>query len=281
MEYTSVVFNVQPREPFEEMLIFQLADAGFDMFNQENDCLEAFCESTKFDRSAIDQMLEDFNQTECSITYAIKDEERRNWNEEWEKNFNPELIAGKVYVRALFHEPNTIYKYELIIQPKMAFGTGHHPTTALMIEQMMAIDFRDKEMLDMGSGTGILSIFAAKLGAKSVTGIDIDDWATDNANENAQHNAISNFQFITGNVAMIPEKQFDIVLANINRNIILNDLDRYVSHLKPNGILLLSGFYDHDYPAIDEAARQLLLQPENKLIKDNWCCARFIYNPEK
>ena len=198
-----------------------------------------------------------------------------NWNTEWEKNFEPIMVNDTVSVRAPFHE-KTDLPYEIVIEPKMSFGTGHHETTHLMIQQLLSADLKDKTVLDMGSGTGILAIMAELRGAKSVDAIDIDDWCYENAMENAERNNCKKIRVFKGDAALLADKNYDVIIANINRNVLINDLPVYYKCLNKGGILLLSGFYREDIPFIKKAATGLGLKESDLLEKNNWISLKFV-----
>lgn len=214
-----------------------------------------------------------------NIRWAAKEIEDQDWNRLWEENFTPIVVDGRIQVRAGFHEPLPGVEYEIIIEPKMSFGTGHHATTALMLR--MVLDYADricgKRVLDMGCGTGILAIMAAKVGAKEVTGIDIDEWAYRNAMENLRNNHIQDrVEIRIGDAALLEgEAPFDVILANINRNILLEDMAHYVERLNVNGLLIMSGFYQQDLPLIRQRAEELGLVLLQEKEENKWTAACF------
>ncbi|MBL7923744.1 MAG: 50S ribosomal protein L11 methyltransferase, partial [Bacteroidia bacterium] len=201
----------------------------------------------------------------------------KNWNEEWEKQYQPEIIGGKIYVRAEFHPPNPGFPLEILIQPKMAFGTGHHPTTSQVMEMMLDMDFKNKKVIDMGCGTGILCILAMKLGAQSALAIDNDPNAVENTRDNLIKNQIQHTLVLEGDSSSLKDKSCDVFIANINRNIILNDLESYVHCLRPGAELLTSGYYLQDLPLVRKKAESLGLVFSGYTVNKDWCCARFKY----
>jgi ribosomal protein L11 methyltransferase len=258
-----------------EILMQELANIGYESFVDTDNGLLAYINSRNFDAKELDNLttLADMRIGNVHFKWdLIKDQ---NWNQEWENNFSPVLIDNKCFVRATFHKPNTKVQYEIVIEPKMSFGTGHHETTSLMIEQMLDLPFKNKKVLDMGCGTAILSILAAKLEASSVLAIDIDEWAYRNALENITLNDISRIKVLQGDKSNIPETEFDIILANINRNILLEDMDSYSKHLITNGTLLLSGIYNSDVTMITESAKTQNFQLSKITEKNNWCSILF------
>ena len=276
MEYLELKLAINPREPYAEILTYHLSEIGFDMFEDTSDGLKAYILAQNYDENNLLQLLKDQSNTSCTVQHEITHIPWKNWNEEWESNFQPEVIADTIYVRAEFHPSNLGYKHELVIQPRMAFGTGHHPTTAQVMELMLSIDFKNKSVLDMGSGTGILALLALQLGAKSALAVDNDDNAVDNSRENAIRNELPQMEALVGESSTIAERKFEIILANINRNIILNDLPFYATMLFRNGILVTSGYYTQDLKIIREKASSLGLNYVKHIVKNDWCCAEFI-----
>ena len=276
MEYLELKLAINPREPYAEILTYHLSEIGFDMFEDTSDGLKAYILAQNYDENNLLQLLKEQSNTSCTVQHEITHIPWKNWNEEWESNFQPEVIADTIYVRAEFHPSNSGYKHELVIQPRMAFGTGHHPTTAQVMELMLSIDFKNKSVLDMGSGTGILALLALQLGAKSALAVDNDDNAVDNSRENAIRNELPQMEALVGESSTIAERKFEIILANINRNIILNDLPFYATMLFRNGILVTSGYYAQDLKIIREKASSLGLNYVKHIVKNDWCCAEFI-----
>jgi ribosomal protein L11 methyltransferase len=212
-----------------------------------------------------------------SFSYYVSLIPQRNWNEIWESNFESLIIGDRVFVRATFHEPRPQFKYEIVIDPKMAFGTGHHQTTAMMINLMLENDFRNKKVLDMGCGTGILAIMAAKLRAAEIIAIDHDHVCFESTIENAALNNIPNIKAICGSKEVIPDEQFDIILANINRNILIDQMKRYSKALKVDGEIFFSGFYEHpDLDIITDEARKYGLKYITHKTDKDWVAAKFI-----
>ncbi len=266
MKYYEYKFIVNPTEPFSEILIAFLNDFNFDTFVENEN---GFLGYTKENfTSEISQIIENDIFNSVDISFSIAEVEDKNWNEEWEKDFPDILIDNKIHIRAEFHPKNPEVEYEIIIQPKMSFGTGHHSTTYLMLQQMYDIDFDGKEVLDMGSGTSILAIFAKMKGANYAEAIDIDDWAYENSIENAERNKVK-IEVRKGDVKLL-NRNFDIILANINKNILMNDIPLYVKHLQANGLLLLSGIMEKDFDDISEVCNAQNLQFIKHQSKNNW-----------
>lgn len=275
MTYTALHFALSsPEDYLKDLLIQSLADIGFESFEENDKGFSAYIPSGNFSEEKLKEALQEYRPA-ISFTYTVEPIEQQNWNVEWEKNFSPVQIGKECYIRATFHKPQPSFPYEIVIAPKMAFGTGHHDTTSQMAEYLFEVNLANKTVLDMGCGTGILAILAHKLGAQPVTAIDIDEIAIENTLENAALNNISDIATFCGGAEMLSGKVFDVILANINRNILLKDLQSYRNSLAPSGVLLLSGFYTEDLPLITEAATKLSLEFINQKVKNNWVAARF------
>ena len=239
MDYTEVRFY--NNADLNEAIIAWLAEYDFDMFEERLDGVNAYIEAKRFKEEDLSAILALIPGSEENIRYETTFIKDQNWNKKWESNFEPVLIAGKVYIRAPFHEKAEGYEFEIIIEPKMSFGTGHHDTTSLMIELMLQNNFEKKAVLDMGCGTALLAILAKKLGAGKITAIDIDEWAFTNSLENIERNEAADIAVIQGDVHAIGNEKYDIILANINRNILLSDIPSYYSAMNTDGEIFLSG----------------------------------------
>lgn len=262
------------QELLSAYLISGLGEIGYETFDENDKIIKAYIPEVGFNQEFLQDVINDIPEEFGKVSWTIEKIEQQNWNAEWEKNFNPVLIEDKVLIKASFHNNLPQYPYEILIDPKMSFGTGHHSTTALMIKNMLHLQFNQKEVLDMGCGTGVLAILARKLGAAAVTAIDIDEWAVENARENFSKNDIHDFNLINGEAQSIKGK-FDIILANINRNILVNDMPAYAAALKEKGILLISGIYHSDLEQVRYAAEQCNLVYHNHLEKNAWISAKF------
>ncbi|WP_045689668.1 50S ribosomal protein L11 methyltransferase [Hymenobacter sp. AT01-02] len=264
-----------PRE-LSDILVAELAELGFDTFEDNDD---GFCAYTTEDVFNPDDVAEVMSRYEGigELEYSHRVITRQNWNAEWEKNFQPLVIADKVSVRAPFHEARPDLEHEIVIMPRMSFGTGHHDTTALMITNQLHIDHQGKRVLDMGCGTGILAVMAVQLGADYVLAVDVEPWTAENAADNAAENNVQDkVEARLGDVtALEGEAPFDIILANINRNVLLEDMGAYAGHLKPGGPILFSGFYEEDLPLIRAAAEKAGFQYESHRTQNHWVSAVF------
>ncbi|PZV86463.1 ribosomal protein L11 methyltransferase [Algoriphagus aquaeductus] len=262
-------FKIKCKEDFREILIAELAEIGFDSFLETEEGIDAYALESELDRDAFNQTIESYREAgEIILTEGIMP--KVNWNEEWEKNYDPIAVDDLVYVRASFHESQPGFRHEIVINPKMSFGTGHHATTYQVLRLQGEIDHQGKRVLDVGSGTGILAIMAHLLGAKEVEAFDIDDWCVDNGNENFDLNGLSTRMGL-GTIRQVnPQGPFDIVLANINKNVLLDEMKIYASLLIPQGYLLLSGFYTQDIEDLVAAATPFGLKLIQSSDKDNW-----------
>ena len=280
MLYIEVTFTLTPwSETAQDILTALAGDIGFESFVEEDNLLKAYIQQKFYDEEAINGIIADFPLPDITIAYTAQEQEDKDWNEEWEKNFfQPIIIGDKCVIHSSFHKDYPKAQYDILIDPKMAFGTGHHETTSLMIESLLENNLKDKSVLDMGCGTAILSILSSLLGAANVVGIDIDEWAYNNAIENIEINKISNINLKLGGAEILNEKmKFNVVLANINKNILLNDIKKYVKTLNEEGELYLSGFYESDLDDIcNECANYNLSYVSHKQ-KKNWVAAKFKY----
>ncbi|SIT94958.1 50S ribosomal protein L11 methyltransferase [Pontibacter indicus] len=273
MDFIEVALKVSP--DFADIFTAEMGELGFDAFVETEEGFNAYIDEDKFDQNELTNMIARYAGY-TTVEYQVQKIERQNWNEEWERNFEPLFIGGQVSVRASFHEKPSEAKYDIVINPKMSFGTGHHETTTLMIENQLTLDHQGKRVLDMGCGTGILAIMAGELGASEIVAVEIEDWTVENARENAELNGYAGIDVRLGGAETIAGDQpYDIILANINRNVLLDDMPAYVAVLKPEGTLLLSGFYTEDLPALQERAEELGLTYVSHRTKNNWVSAIF------
>ncbi len=260
--------DIQPEQ--QEWVIAHLAEAGYDGFEENENELKAFIPEDSYDKFILKELAFKYQ-----LAYSEQKIAAQNWNAVWESNFKPVIVDDFVAVRADFHAPIKEVKYEIIITPKMSFGTGHHATTYMMLEQMREIDFAGKEILDFGTGTGVLAILAEKLGAASIIAIDIDEWSIENANENIKRNSCSLIDLKKADSAFLP-LSFGVILANINKNVIMDNMPALASQLIPGGTILLSGLLKNDEEDIKKAAEEESLHFSGKAERDNWLCLKFV-----
>ena len=273
MNYIEYDFTVSPLEMGSEILIAELAEVGFDSFVDTPTGIKAYIPKDSWNEHIL-QDIYLLSNPEFTISYQITEIEQVNWNEEWEKNFSPIVVEDLCTVRANFHPvPNT--RYDIVITPKMSFGTGHHETTYMMLQQLLPLSLEGTKVLDMGCGTGILAIMAALRGAHDITAIDIDPWCVENATENVQQNNCSFITIKEGDVSLIAGEQYNLILANINRNILLSDIPAYTQALLSQGLLLVSGFYEEDLPAIKEKCQEVGLTYLSHIERNLWVSAKF------
>jgi ribosomal protein L11 methyltransferase len=271
MSYTAWHFTVHPPQPGSEILMACIGELGFDTFQTTDAGFTAWIDAALSDQVQLEEFtFEDF-------TYSVKKEtvETINWNEEWEKNFQPVQVGDAILIRAHFHAPIAGVKHDIIITPKMSFGTGHHQTTRLVCAEILKLDLKNQRVLDMGCGTGVLAILAAQCGASEVVGIDIDEWSVENARENCQRNHASEIELHMGDAALLTaQAPFDIIFANINKNILKRDMSAYAAVLKPGGTLLFSGFFTTDVEELIAVGAQNNLSFQVQHNEAEWAMVR-------
>ena len=272
--YIEYNFTVTPKEPGTEILIAELGGIGFESFVENEDGVTAYIQKKDWKTSILEDVFI-LKSEEFKIEFSQKEIAQTNWNEEWEKNFSPIQVDDVVSVRAPFHE-NPNLPYDIVIEPKMSFGTGHHETTHMMLQHLITLDVTDKKVLDMGCGTGILAIFAEMKGAKPIDAIDIDNWCYENSLENVTRNECNNISVFEGDASLLEGKQYDVVIANINRNILLADIQKYASCLTKEGVLLLSGFYKEDIAIIEKETAKHSFRFESFIERNNWVAVKYI-----
>ena len=272
--YLGFHFKVEPKELGSEILVAELGELPFESFIESDFGVVAYIQKQYWTENIL-QDLHILNSPEFVVSYTIEEIEQVNWNEEWEKNFEAIEVDGICHVRAPFH-PKTNAKYDIVIEPKMSFGTGHHETTHMMIQHLLETDVTKKKTLDMGCGTAILAILAEMKGAQPIDAIDIDNWCYLNSIENAERNNCNQITVYEGDAELLKGKKYDLIIANINRNILLNDMQTYVDCLNKEGILLLSGFYNEDIPFIDASSTEKGLTFVKKLERNNWASLKYI-----
>lgn len=275
MNYIELKLSVDAE--FSDIFMAELGELGYETFTEESYGLNAYITEDLFSEENLDSMIERYLGM-TQISYSFKSLEKKNWNEEWEKSYEPiSVFENGILVRASFHEPNPAYQYEIVINPKMSFGTGHHETTSMILGlQLKEINHEDKKVLDVGCGTGILAIMASKLGASEVAAFDIEEWAAENSRENVALNHCENVVVRQGTIEDEPAEQYDVVLANINRNILMRDIPQYINFMKPNAsVLAVSGFYEHDIADIEKVANEVGLVKTGGTSKNNWASVIF------
>ena len=265
--YLELNFKIKPLQPWNEILMAELIEIGFDSFTEEYEGILGYIQKDLFKEEELKNIYL-LQNDEVEISYTYEEMPNINWNEEWEKNFSPINVEDKVLIRAEFHDSNP-NMHEIVIQPKMSFGTGHHPTTHLMIQQMLDMDLENKKVLDMGCGTSVLAIFAKQKGAGRTVAIDIDEWSVENSKENAVRNNVE-LDIELGTADNLGKEKFEIILANINRNILISDIPTYVSVLEDGGKLLLSGLCFFDVDDILEVCTEQNLKLEKKIQREEW-----------
>jgi len=271
--YIAYHFKVSPLQPATEILIAELGYAGFESFVENENGVTAYIQKDEHHNTIFDDIFALMNE-EFQISYTQEEIAQVNWNSEWEKNFQPIQVDNEVSIRAPFHE-NPNLKYDIVIEPKMSFGTGHHETTHMMVQQLLELDLQNKRVLDMGCGTGILAIFAEMKGAKPIDAIDIDAWCYENSNENCERNNCKHISVYEGDITLLVNKKYDVIIANINRNILMSDIKTYANCLNKKGVLLLSGFYQEDVPVIDGEASKYKMKLTKIIERNNWVALKY------
>ncbi|WP_456424108.1 50S ribosomal protein L11 methyltransferase [Lutibacter sp.] len=274
IKYIGYTFRVKPKEPATEILIAQLGFEGFESFVENEDGVTAYIQEKDWN-SKILENIQILNSNEFKISVEKEIIEQTNWNSEWEKNFNQIQVNNLVSIRAPFHR-NPNLKYDIVIEPKMSFGTGHHETTYMMVQHLISLDLANKKVLDMGCGTGILAIFAEMKGARPIDAIDIDNWCFINSLENVERNNCKQITVYEGDASLLMNKKYDVIIANINRNILLNDMKIYTDCLNDKGVLLLSGFYKKDIPIINAEVSKYDLKLDKIIERNNWVALKYL-----
>ncbi|PKW21050.1 50S ribosomal protein L11 methyltransferase [Flavobacterium lindanitolerans] len=272
--YLGYHFKVEPKELGSEILVAELGEKPFESFIETEFGVTAYIQKALWTKDVLEDIFI-LTSPEFTVSYTIEEIEQVNWNEEWEKNFEAIDVDGICHVRAPFHE-KTDAQYDIVIEPKMSFGTGHHETTHMMIQHLLETDVAGKKTLDMGCGTAILAILAEMKGAQPIDAIDIDNWCYLNSIENAERNNCKHITVYEGDAALLAGRNYDVIIANINRNILLEDMQQYVDCLNPGGTLFLSGFYEEDIPVIDASCTEKGLTYVKKHQKNNWVALKYV-----
>lgn len=278
MKYLEFIFHTEPcTEVVNDVLSAVLGEVGFESFVEQEGGIAAYIQTALYDEEALKSALDSFPLADTTLTYTYKEAEDKDWNEEWEKNFfQPIVIGNRCVIHSTFHHDVPQAEYDIVINPQMAFGTGHHETTSLIIGELLEADLQGKALLDMGCGTSILAILARMRGAAPCTAIDIDEWCVRNSLENIELNHVDSISVFQGDASILPDKgPFDVVIANINRNILLNDMKHYVARMNPGARLFMSGFYTDDIPAIREEAERNGLRFVHHKEKNRWVAVQF------
>lgn len=265
------VFEIKCNAELKDIILAELGDINFEGFVENENGFEAYIDETIFNN---EEFLTVLNKYHIGRTdYAENSIPQQNWNAQWESSFEPVIISNQLIIKAPFHAVKEVYPHEIIIQPKTSFGTGHHETTQSIMELMLQMDFKDKSVFDYGCGTGVLSILASKLGAEYIFANDIDDWAFENVGENAQYNNITNIEYVKGDLSVVPDKDFDIILANINKNILLKSFEQLSNHCKEKGIVMISGFFETDLNDLLAVSEKFNLLLQQSTVCNGWCAA--------
>ena len=279
MKYLEVTFTTHPcNETVNDVVSALAGDIGFESFVECEGGIQAYIQQALFNKEVLDEMISEFPIPNAKVEYTVKEAEDKNWNEEWEKNFfQPIVIGDRCVIHSTFHHDVPKAEYDIVINPQMAFGTGHHETTSLIIEELLDSELKDKSLLDMGCGTSILAILARMRGARPCTAIDIDEWCVRNSIENIELNGVNEIAVSQGDASSLVGKgPFDVIIANINRNILLNDMRHYIACMHPGSELYMSGFYIDDIHAIREEAEKNGLVFVHYKEKNRWAEVKFV-----
>ena len=279
MKYLEFIFHTTPcTETVNDVLSAVLGEVGFESFVEQPDGIAAYIQKDLYNESSLKEAIADFPLSDTQVEYTYREAEDKDWNEEWEKNFfQPIVIGDRCVIHSTFHKDYPQAEYDIVINPQMAFGTGHHETTSSILGELLDADLKGKSVLDMGCGTSILAILASMRGADPVTAIDIDDWCVNNSRDNIALNHINNITVELGDASLLKgRKPFDVIIANINRNILLNDLPAYTACMHSGSEIYMSGFYVEDIPAIRERGESLGLEFVHYREKHNWAAVKLI-----
>lgn len=271
MDYTKVEFSITPFFPWSEILTTKLAEIGFESFTENDQKLQAYIPSNLYNGEGLNSLTQEFDENSLEISYSVEEIPAQNWNATWESDFQPVEVDRDLIIYAPFHSiDSTAFKYTVQIQPQMSFGTGHHQTTYLLSKALLKADLSRKNVLDVGTGTGILGILCSKLGASSIFGTDIESGACENAIENIKRNHIDNFTVELGDIDVIPNELYDIIIANINKNVLKSHFEGYASRAKKGTLLMLSGFFETDTDELEIEAKKSNFILDQVLTFETW-----------
>ncbi len=276
MDYIELTVKLTPREPWSDILTAELADIGFDSFVETEEGVQAYIPTKDYQKELIfTATILGQNSNEFQFEIDEKLIPHQNWNEEWESGFNPVYVDDLLTIRAPFHDQSCVKGMEVIIQPQMSFGTGHHETTWLMSKSLFELNPFPKTVLDMGTGTGVLAIIAEKLGGEQILAIDIEDWSVENTIENVERNECSKITSLCGDISLLGHRKFELILANINKNVLKAHLPHYSKSLEIGGQLFMSGFFETDIQELIAEANQYGLVFVSQKVKATWACIQF------
>lgn len=278
MNYIQVNLKISPQHPWKDVITQELSTIGFESFVDDDKDLQAFVSEENFDQNKLTSLLREYIDQGVEIEYKKLTIPSQNWNASWEESYQPVKVDQALLIRAPFHEKDESFDLQIEIQPQMSFGTGHHQTTYLLCKTFLDIDFKGKKVLDVGTGTGVLGILASLLGANTILGTDIEQGAVENAKENCERNNITNFTILEGDIEVVKEQNFDIIIANINKNVLMSHLKSYAKLIANKGILLLSGFFENDIPSLVEAAEENNFELAEEITLENWAVLKFNKN---
>lgn len=270
MNYIQISLDISPKHPWTEVITQELASIDFESFTEENQMLQAYISEENFHEEKLAELIETYSERDVKIQTTSLLIPSQNWNAVWESDYEPVKIGEELMIRAPFHPVDDSYDLSIEIQPQMSFGTGHHQTTFLLSQALLDIDFKGKAVLDVGTGTGVLGILASKLGASEVFGTDIEEGAVENAVENCERNQTKNFTIVKGDLEVVPKKGYDVIIANINKNVLLRHMEGYSDLIKDKGLLLLSGFFETDIKSLTEAAKSHGFDIKEIFTKEKW-----------
>lgn len=279
MDYMQVDLKLEPKQPFDDVLAALLAEIGYESFMNTNQGLMAYIPKGQFDQAQLDDVIQDLGGLQAE--YQIEEIAHSNWNAAWEQDYKPVEVSKACVIRALFHNPMPDYDYEIIIQPQMSFGTGHHPTTLTMMQVLLGLELKGKTLMDIGTGTGVLAILAEKMGARAIRAFDIEDYIVDNARENVRHNNCVEIAVDKGDLAVNSAVEYDFILANINLNTLVSGLENIASQTRVGGQVLLSGFYESDVPHLISKAKDVGLIHTDTKTHQAWAVLLLDYQPDQ